>query len=234
MKTDNFNSMSIGEMVAIDFRTASVFKNNRIDFCCGGKKTLEATCLELGIDQEKVKLELKAVSATAPAPGQDYRSWGPEFLCDYIINTHHQYVLKTLPDLLIYTQKIATVHGSHHPELVEVASIFAKINEELNQHLKKEEEVLFPAIKHAIAHDDSEAKQLIVSEINRMVGEHEFAGGAMDRINQITDHYKLPEDSCGTYQVAFRLLEQFEDDLHIHVHLENNILYPAALKLNNL
>ena len=88
MKTDNFNSMSIGEMVAIDFRTASVFKNNRIDFCCGGKKTLEATCLELGIDQEKVKLELKAVSATAPAPGQDYRSWGPEFLCDYIINNY--------------------------------------------------------------------------------------------------------------------------------------------------
>ena len=233
MKTDNLETMSIGEMVALDFRTASVFKNNRIDFCCGGKKTLEATCLEQGIDQEMVERELEAISATAQNAGQDYRSWRPEFLCDYIMNTHHQYVLKTLPDLLLYTQKIANVHGSHHPELMEVALLFAKINEELLQHLKKEEEVLFPAIKHALAHNDSASKELIVSEINRMVGEHEFAGGAMDRINQITDHYKLPEDSCGTYRVAFKLLEQFEDDLHIHVHLENNILYPTALKLNN-
>ena len=221
-------------MVALDFRTASVFKNNRIDFCCGGKKSLEETCLELGINQEKVELELKAISATPPNPGQDYKSWKLGFLCDYIVNTHHQYVLRTLPDLLIYTQKIGMVHGSHHPELIEVASLFERINEELLQHLKKEEEVLFPAIKNALAHNDTDSKALITSEISRMVGEHEFAGGAMDRISQITDHYKLPEDSCGTYRVAFKLLEQFEDDLHVHVHLENNILYPAALRLNNL
>ena len=233
METDNIKTMSVGEIVAVDFRTASVFKNNRIDFCCGGKKTLEQTCLELGIDQNKVERELEVISSTPPIAGQDYRSWSPGFLCDYIMNTHHRYVLKTLPDLIFYTQKIATVHGSHHPELIEVASLFSKINEELLQHLKKEEEVLFPAIKHALIHNDSESKELITSEITRMVEEHEFAGGAMDHINQITDHYKLPEDSCGTYQVAFKLLEQFEDDLHIHVHLENNILYPAALKLKN-
>jgi regulator of cell morphogenesis and NO signaling len=125
------------------------------------------------------------------------------------------------------------VHGSHHPELIEVASLFEKINNELLQHLKKEEELLFPAIRHVIEHNDTESKAVIVSQINRMVGEHEFAGGAMDLISKITDHYKLPYDSCGTYQVAFKLLEQFEDDLHIHVHLENNILYPAALKLAN-
>ena len=233
METDNFNSMSIGEMVAIDFRTASVFKNNKIDFCCGGKKTLEATCLELGIDQQKVELELKAVSATSPNPGQDYRSWRPGFLCDYITNTHHQYVRNTLPDLLIYTQKIATVHGEHHPELIEVALLFSEINTELQQHLKNEERVLFPAIKNALANNDISSKKTIVSEIARMSAEHEFAGGAMDQINQITQHYRLPEDGCSTYQVTFKLLEQFEDDLHIHVHLENNILYPNALKLTN-
>ena len=138
-----------------------------------------------------------------------------------------------MPDLVIYTEKIAQVHGEHHPELLEVAALFAKINEELLQHLKNEEQILFPAIKHAIANNDFASKTVIVSEIGRMVGEHDFAGGAMDRINQITNHYQLPEDSCGTYQVAFKLLEQFEDDLHIHVHLENNILYPAALRLNN-
>jgi len=233
METDNITPMSVGEIVARDFRTASIFKNNRIDFCCGGKKSLEETCLELGIDQEKVELELSALSATPRNAGQDYRSWSPGFLSDFIVNTHHQYVLQTLPDLLIYTQKIAAVHGSHHPELIEVATLFAKINDELLQHLQKEEEVLFPAIKHVIKHNDSESKELIVSEIARMAEEHEFAGGAMDRINQITGHYNLPEDSCGTYQVTFKLLEQFEDDLHVHVHLENNILYPAALKLAN-
>ena len=233
METLNLQTVSIGEIVANDFRTASVFKNNRIDFCCGGKKLLADTCRELGINQQKVEDEIKEVSITAPNPAQDYRSWSPAFLCDFIVNTHHQYVLKTLPDLVIYTQKIAQVHGGHHPELLEVASLFSQINEELLHHLHKEEEVLFPAIKHAIAHNDAASKAVIVSEINRMVGEHDFAGGAMDRINQLTEHYLLPADSCGTYQVAFKLLEQFEDDLHIHVHLENNILYPAALKLAN-
>ena len=231
METNTLDTLTVGEIVALDFRTASVFKNNRIDFCCGGKKSLKATCLELGIDKEKVEYELQAMAATPPNPGQEFKSWSPSFLCDYIMNTHHRYVLKTLPDLLTYTQKIAAVHGMHHPELVEVAALFTKINSELLQHLRKEEEVLFPAIKRVIEYNDAESKAIIVSEISRMTEEHEFAGGAMDRINQITDHYKLPEDSCGTYQVTFKLLEQFEDDLHIHVHLENNILYPDALKL---
>ena len=233
METENYKTISIGEIVAIDFRTASVFKNNRIDFCCGGKKSLEETCLELGIDQAKVEHELSELAATPPGPGQNFSSWKLDFLCDYIQNTHHTYVLNTLPDLCIYTAKIAAVHGEPHPELIEVASLFAKINKELLQHLKNEEEVLFPAIKSVLANKDHESKATIISEITRMTGEHEFAGGAMDTINQLTNHYKLPEDSCGTYQVTFKLLEQFEDDLHIHVHLENNILYPGALKLTN-
>jgi len=231
METENNNTISIGEIVANDFRTATVFKKNNIDFCCGGKMSLEEACIEKGIDLEKVEVELNALTSSAPNPGQDYKKWSLDFLCDYIQNTHHRYVLNALPDLLTYTQKISMVHGSHHPELLEVALLFTKINQELLQHLKNEEEVLFPAIKRVVNGNDQKSKEIIISEISRMVGEHEFAGGAMDRINQITNHYKLPEDSCGTYQVTFKLLEQFEDDLHIHVHLENNILYPSALKL---
>jgi regulator of cell morphogenesis and NO signaling len=140
--------------------------------------------------------------------------------------------LKTMPDLLFYTQKIANVHGERHPELIEAAALFAQINRELQQHLKKEEEVLFPAIKSVLVNNDRESKELIVSEISRMSSEHEFAGGAMDQINELTHHYKLPDDACSTYQVTFKLLDQFEDDLHVHVHLENNILYPKALKLS--
>jgi len=234
MNKDTISSTTpIGDIVANDFRTASVFKSNNIDFCCGGKKSLADACLERGVDQNKVKLELQELAATPPNAGQDYRSWKLDFLCDYIVNTHHRYVLKTLPELVQYTRKIADVHGVHHPELVEVAALFAQINDELLQHLKNEEEVLFPAIKSVLANNNPESKKLIISEIARMAGEHEFAGGAMDAINNLTHHYSLPEDSCSTYQVTFKLLEQFEDDLHIHVHLENNILYPAALKLAN-
>jgi regulator of cell morphogenesis and NO signaling len=231
METENNKAISIGEIVANDFRAASVFKNNRIDFCCGGRKSLEEACLEQGIDPVKVENELKQLTALSLNPGHDFKTWKTDFLCDYIMQTHHRYVLNTLPDLCLYTAKIAQVHGSNHPELKEVAILFAKINEELLQHLKNEEALLFPAIKAVVGRNDHASKAVIISEITRMVGEHEFAGGAMDKINQLTNHYELPGDSCSTYQVTFKLLEQFEDDLHIHVHLENNILYPSALKL---
>ena len=231
MSIDNNNTITIGEIVANDFRAASIFKSNQIDFCCGGKKSLEEACRENGIKPEIVAAALNELLTVPANSGQDFKTWKTDFLCDYIVNTHHQYVLKTLPELLFYTQKIANVHGDHHPELIEVAALFAKINDELLQHLKKEEEVLFPAIKSVLAHNDQKSKDTIITEIARMSGEHEFAGGAMDAINTMTHHYSLPQDSCATYQVAFKLLEQFEDDLHIHVHLENNILYPNALKL---
>lgn len=231
MNSNNYNTITIGEIVASDFRAASVFKKNHLDFCCGGNKTLEEACREKGIEPAKVELELNELASSSPNSAQDFRNWKLDFLCDYLVNTHHRYVLKTLPELILYTQKIANVHGEHHPELLEVAALFAKINEELIQHLNKEEVVLFPAIKRALTNNDRESKEVIVSEITRMAGEHELAGGAMDMINTLTHHYTLPEDSCATYQVTFKLLEQFEDDLHIHVHLENNILYPNALKL---
>ncbi len=161
----------------------------------------------------------------------NFKEWELGFLSDYIVNTHHKFVLKNLPELVFYTQKIADVHGAHHPELIEVASLFIKINEELLQHLKNEEEVLFPAIKEAEKHASQLVKSTIISEITRMQGEHEFAGGAMDKINVLTQNYLIPDDACNTYRVSLKLLEQFEDDLHIHVHLENNILYPKALKM---
>ncbi len=114
---------------------------------------------------------------------------------------------------------------------MEIATLFSQINTELLQHLKNEEEVLFPAIKEVLKTESAEAKATIISEITRMSDEHEFAGGAMDKINLLSRGYLVPEDGCNTYRVTYKLLEEFEDDLHIHVHLENNILYPKALKL---
>jgi len=230
---EKYNELTVGEIVANDFRTAEIFKNVGIDFCCGGKKGLGESCTEKGINQEALQNELKKIEDLPVNHAQNFKDWEPVFLSEYIMNTHHKFVLKSLPDLVFYTQKIADVHGSNHPELVEIAELFSQINKELRQHLENEEEVLFPAIKEVVANNSVEAKATIISEIARMSDEHEFAGGAMDHINVISKNYTLPADACNTYQVAFKLLEQFEDDLHVHVHLENNILYPKALKLAN-
>jgi regulator of cell morphogenesis and NO signaling len=225
--------ITIGEIVANDFRAASIFKEAGIDFCCGGKKGIDDTCLEKGIDKNDLIEKLKKLESTPNSTTHNFKEWEPGFLCDYIVNTHHKFVLKSLPDLVSYTEKIASVHGLGHPELAEVADLFSQINRELLQHLKNEEEVLFPAIKEVARTDSVNAKAIIRSEIARLSGEHEFAGGAMDKINVITDNYKVPSDGCNTYKVAFQLLSQFEDDLHVHVHLENNILFPKALTSAN-
>jgi regulator of cell morphogenesis and NO signaling len=225
--------ITVGEVVAIDYRAAEIFKEAGIDFCCGGKKSIDETCKEKGINRDELIRKLEVLESTPNITTHNFMEWEPGFLCDYIVNTHHKYVMKTLPDLVSYTGKIASVHGKGHPELEEVAHLFSKINNELLQHLKNEEEVLFPSIKEIIVSGSIKTRAVIISEITRLSREHEFAGGAMDRINVITSGYKVPSDGCNTYHVAFKLLNQFEDDLHTHVHLENNILYPKALTLAN-
>jgi regulator of cell morphogenesis and NO signaling len=233
----NHNNMkreiSIGEIVALDFRAASVFKEAGIDFCCGGKMSLEKACKEKGIDMMEVEHKLTALESAPSDEAHNFKDWDPGFLCDYIVNAHHKYVLKSLPELVFYTGKISSVHGERHPELTEVASLFADINRELLQHLKNEEEVLFPAIKEYLSSGSGESKAVIIKQISKLSAEHEFAGGAMDKINTITLNYKVPADGCNTYIVSFRLLQQFEDDLHVHVHLENNVLFPNILKSIN-
>lgn len=231
METRAYQNITLGEMVVADFRTASVFKKAGLDFCCGGKKSLEQACMEKNIDIKSVMSDLQSLESTTANQALNFKEWKLDFLSDYIVNTHHKYVYKTLPELMFYTKKIASVHGDHHPELKDVAKLFDQINTELLQHLKNEEEVLFPAIKEVLKSNSAEHKQIIKSEIAIMTGEHEFAGGAMDTINQLTKGYEIPEDACNTYRVSLKLLEQFEDDLHVHVHLENNILYPKALQL---
>jgi regulator of cell morphogenesis and NO signaling len=233
MNEADINRMTIGEIVAQDFRAASVFKEAGIDFCCGGKKSINEACLEKGIDKDDLIKRLQNLESVPNISGLNFIEWEPGFLCDYIINTHHKYVLKSLPELIYYTQKIASVHGDRHPELNEVSELILKLNNELLPHLKNEEEVLFPSLKRVLNSGSVEFKTIMISEIARLSNEHEIAGGVMDRIKVITNNYLVPGDGCNTYKVTLKLLEQFEDDLHTHVHLENNILFPKALKHAN-
>ena len=230
MKT--YKQTKIGDIVTQDFRAAEVFKKAGIDFCCGGSQSLEDACRDKKLDVAEIESELSKLENSEPGSSYKFNEWKLDFLCDYIVNTHHQTVMNLLPELTFYTQKIAEVHGDNHPELPEIANLFAQVDTELRQHLCNEEEVLFPAIREVLKTNSAESKATIISEITRMTGEHEFAGGAMDKINELSHRYVVPDDGCNTYRVAYKLLEQFEDDLHIHVHLENNILYPKAMELS--
>lgn len=231
MVLEQYENLLLGDIVTEDFRTAEILLNNGLDFCCGGKKSLGEACKEKKLDVQSVIKELNELESSQPGIHHNFKEWKLDFLMEYIVNTHHKYIQKNLPQLIYYTRKIATVHSSHHPELVEVEDLFNKISTELLQHMRHEELSLFPAINEVIKTNSAKAREMIFTEITRMTGEHEFAGGSMDRINQITSNYHVPFDGCNTYHLTFKLLKQFEDDLHIHVHLENNILFPKALRL---
>ncbi|HRX12346.1 MAG TPA: DUF542 domain-containing protein, partial [Draconibacterium sp.] len=196
MEQLQLKTLTVGEIVANDFRSSSAFKKAGIDFCCGGKQSFADACAEKGIDAAQLETEILLATEEPLNEFMNFKNWDPAFLSDYIVSTHHKFVVKNLPDLVFYTQKIANVHGENHPELIEVAHLFAKINDELLQHLKNEEEVLFPAIKEVVQTNSSTAKKTIKSEIERMLGEHEFAGGAMDNISAMTHGYKVPDDGC--------------------------------------
>jgi regulator of cell morphogenesis and NO signaling len=228
---EELSKLTVGEIVTQDFRSASVFKKAGIDFCCGGSKSLSQACDEVGLDQVIIEKELRALEMIPQENSINFIEWDLGFLCEYIKNTHHKFVLKTLPEILFYSQKIASVHGDRHPELIEIAEICKTINDELIQHLQKEETMLFPAIVAMLSEGEESSRSIIYSEISRMKGEHEFAGAALDKINELSNHYHVPEDGCNSYQLSYKLIEKFEDDLHVHVHLENNILFPKALKL---
>ena len=229
---------TLGEIAAKDLRKAEVFRRYGLDFCCGGKKTVKEACAEKGLDVTKIEQELqqadKNPAATRALP---YNEWDPGFLADYIVNTHHTYVRNNLPDLMTYTQKVARVHGDQHPELLEIYTLVESINEELLGHMLKEENILFPFIKQLVkAKNNNQPLErphfgTVENPVRMMEAEHESAGQDLERIRELSNNYSLPEDACGSYKMLFNMLEEFESDLHIHIHLENNILFPKALEL---
>lgn len=228
---------TIGDLVSKDFRKAEVFKKFGLDFCCGGKKTLTKACSEKGLDVVQVEKELKAIEEKPSASSQDFNNWELDFLVDYILNTHHKYVLRSIPVIFEYTQKVAKVHGERHPEVVEVADTFLKVVDDLNRHMMKEENVLFPYIKILTA-TKNDFKNLkpspfgtIENPVKMMEIEHEEVGELMENIRQLTNNYTPPANACTTYRLSYSKLKEFEDDLHQHIHLENNILFPRAVVL---
>lgn len=242
MNAQEINNMeiepTIGEMVANDYRKAEVFKRFGIDFCCGGKNPLDKTCNKRGINLEEVKQALKALDEPQQMRlAHDYNNWSIDILSDFIINNHHKYVREALPLLGEYSKKVAKVHGTSNPEVIEIANLFQAVANELRMHMDKEETILFPYIRQmTMAKHFGELLAIspfgsIKNPINMMEEEHESAGGNMQSINELSSGYNPPEWACNTYKVLYAKLQEFENDLHQHVHLENNILFPKAINL---
>jgi regulator of cell morphogenesis and NO signaling len=226
---------TIGEIVASDFRTATVFNAHGIDFCCKGKRTLEDVCREQQLDTSLLFRELKLVEQTMDREPH-FDEWDLAKLIDFIEEKHHKYVKTHVPVIREFLEKLCTVHGTDHPELLEVRDLFQIGSENLLSHMLKEEHILFPMVRKMIMGlnaDESISKPgfSVVMPIHIMLREHEAEGDRFARIKEVTSSYTVPEDGCATYRAAFSLLKQFEEDLHHHIHLENNILFPKAIAL---
>lgn len=226
------NEETLGEIAVKDLRKAEIFKKYGIDFCCGGKKTVKEACAEKGLDVTKIEQELQQIDKAPITRGVPYDEWAIDFLADYIVNTHHSYVKKSLPDLLAYTKKIMQVHGHAHPELVEVSDLTNSIAKEMTHHMGEEEEVVFAYAKELVkATENTVLDTDKIAVIAEMEKEHDAVGRMLERIRLITKDYTLPADSCASYALTFKLLQDFEADLFLHIHLENNILFPKMVKL---
>ena len=194
-------------------------------------------CKDKKINQEQLEKELHLAEISTKLPSQDYNTWNLDFLADYIIQTHHKYVRKAMPLIFEYSQRVAKVHGTEHPETIEAAAIFLKIMDELNRHMMKEENVLFPYIKQlsGLKRPDGTVPLppfgTVQNPIRMMEHEHDIVGEWIAEIRKVTNNYTLPADACNSFRYAYAKLQEFEEDLHQHIHLENNILFPKAIAL---
>lgn len=228
----------VGELVAQRQSRAGVLEQYGIDYCCGGKSTLEEACQKKGLNVEEV-LE-KLIASDQKGTRSDERDWTTtslKVLVDHIITTYHLPLRQELSRIALLAQKVANVHGDSHPEMIEVMNLFNRFKVQLELHMQKEEMVLFPGI---IAMEETGTPQIfgcgggIEHPIEMMTLEHDEAGEALRSMRTLTNEYTPPEDACSTFKVLLYCLDQFESEMHQHVHKENNILFPRALQLPQL
>ncbi|WP_369764918.1 iron-sulfur cluster repair di-iron protein [Flavobacterium sp. WC2429] len=227
----------IGELVAKDYRSASVFKKYGIDFCCQGNRAINDACDAKKIDAKIVVSDLNALLQSQSENMTDYKSWPLDLLADYIEKKHHRYVEEKTLEIQPYLDKICRVHGERHPELLEIKEHFNATAGELAKHMKKEELILFPnvrkMVKVKLENSNLEPSPFgtIQNPIQQMMNEHTTEGERLRKIETLSNNYTPPKDACNTYRVTLALLKEFEQDLHKHIHLENNILFPKAIEL---
>lgn len=219
----------ISEIVAKDYRAAKVLMKHDISFCCTGRTNLAQASQEKGIAVEQLMSEIESMQKEQNK-GPDYNAWPIDFLADYIEKTHHRYVRKTVPLLKQYTERIHQVHGAQRPELIKIKYLFNESAVVLGAHMKEEEKVLFPLFRD-MAKGKEVNGELIRALIHNLMEEHENEEEQFNEIAQLSNQYTPPEDACNTYRVTYGLLSEYDQDLKLHTHLENNILFTKALNL---
>lgn len=236
---DNFKTMTVGEIVAEDFGNARVFDRYKIDFCCNGSIPLAEACKLAGADIDKVigELKHKPVEDSGVA---DFKGWPTDLLVDYILKWHHRNIRRRGPEIRALLDKVCNAHGGRHPELYEVQRLFDESLPDLENHLQKEEVVLFPYV-----YELYDAKTngtpvpefhcgTIKSPIAVMMAEHDAEGERYRHISYLTNGYATPDDGCASYHLLMEKLKAFEIALHEHIHLENNIVFPRAIETEEI
>lgn len=230
MRTD-WKNVSVGNIVAENFAAAKVFKKYGIDFCCHGDVALDKACADLELLPEEVIQALESQEADNKG-SIPFASWPLDLLMDYILKIHHRGIRAQGPELLNLLEKVERVHGEAHPELHELKMLVSESLQDLEMHLQKEENVLFPYLYDLYAAFEQGQRMepmhcgTIANPIRVMKMEHEGEGNRYLHIIELTDHFSVPQDGCASYRLMMQELEAFVDALFEHIHLENNLLFP--------
>ena len=225
-------SPTLAALVTANPATARILERHQLDYCCGGSRSLEQACAERQLDPAAVLAELEAVQ---PTTAPEWTTMTVAALVDHIESTHHRFLHEELPRLAALTDKVVDVHGSRHPELHNVKISFTALRDDLEPHLMKEEQVLFPMIRELAAATTVPTFHCgtLANPIRMMLLEHDRAGELLADLRGLTTGFEPPADACASYQALYRGLAEVEADTHLHVHKENNVLFPAVLALED-
>ena len=221
---------TLSEIVTSNYQAARVLELHGLDFCCRGKRTLQDACAEKQLPMTSIVADLYNV-LNAEDKSSDFRELSLTEMVEYIVRVHHTYVKLNSPQILGFTLKVATKHGDRFPYMKEVYTLFAELAEEMAEHMEKEEKVLFPKIKLLELNLPETNIRFLEAPIQVMEEEHERAGDIMEQIRLLSNNYSTPDQACTTFKVTLDSLKAFAADLHKHVHLENNILFPRTRAL---
>ena len=234
MNTFNSNQ-KIGEIVTKFPNAADIFKEYKIDFCCGGDRPLITAINEQGVNEveilEKINASYEKLQSNLYTNNINWVEAPFDELVDHIVNVHHGYLYENLPKISELTTKILRVHGEHHPELSKVHKLFHTVKMELEAHLIEEETIQYPAIKEYLRSNSEADLDKAINIINQLQDEHTGAGDILKELRKVTNDFKAPSDGCNTYKLTYAKLEEMESDIFQHIHLENNILFPRLYEL---
>ncbi|MBS1977342.1 MAG: iron-sulfur cluster repair di-iron protein [Bacteroidetes bacterium] len=219
---------SLSEIVLRNPAARAIFDKYNLDYCCGGQQALADAAVTLGLEPETIWSEIESLPVASDAMALRYHDWTMSLLIDFIEQNYHQYVRKSIPLLSELLSKVAAVHSEQHPELLSIQSEFEVLASDLLSHMKKEELVLFPALRELEqtgGQTDHPIAVMIEHPIAAMQHEHDIAGDLLKSIREYSNHYQVPADGCVTYQLTFQKLEEFDRELVNHIHLENNVLF---------